>query len=106
MWKMPDGESVCSLVFNPSFSPNSKNDVAKKYGKTGEKATWSSSRFLKSINAEMIEGYQLKYIYILNDEVYNRLTVPILPFSEIDEMGAGMYKGEKVSLQDRQAREV
>lgn len=107
MWKMPDGESVCSLVFNPSFSPNSKNDVAKKYGKTGEKATWSSSRFLKSINAEMIEGYQLKYIYILENSVYDRLTVPILPFSKIDELGAGMYKGKKVSLQERkQAQEV
>ena len=28
-----------------------------------------------------------------------KITVPILPFSMIDEMGAGMYKGKKVSLQ-------
>jgi hypothetical protein len=34
--------------------------------------------------------------------------VPILPFSKIDEMGAGMYKGKKVSLQERKqnAQEV
>lgn len=102
MWRMPDGETVCSLVFNPSFSPNGKNDVAKRYNKIGEKATWSSTRFLKSINAEMIPGFQLKYIYILNKSVYKRLTVPILPFSKIDEMGAGMYKGEKISILERQ----
>ena len=88
-------------MFNPSFSPNSKNDVSKRYGKTGDKASWSSTRFLKSINAEMIEGFQLKYIYVLNKSVYKRLTVPILPFSKIDEMGAGMYKGKKISLQER-----
>lgn len=31
-----------------------------------------------------------------------KITVPILPFSKIDEMGAGMYKGEKVTLKERQ----
>ena len=29
------------------------------------------------------------------------LTVPIIPFSQIDEFGAGMYKGEKVTRQER-----
>ena len=107
MWMMPDGETVCSLVFNPSFSPNSKNGVARRYNKTGEKATWSSTRFLRSIGAEMILGFQLKYIYVLNKSVYKRITVPILPFSKIDEMGAGMYKGKKITLAERkQAREV
>jgi len=43
-----------------------------------------------------IEGYQLRYIYFLNPEARQRLTVPILPFSKIDEMGAGMYKGESI----------
>ena len=31
-----------------------------------------------------------------------RLTVPILPFSKIDEVGAGMYKGEKITVKERQ----
>ena len=42
---------------------------------------------------EKIKGFQLKYIYFLNPEARSRLTVPILPFSKIDEMGAGMYRG-------------
>jgi len=40
MWKMPNGDVVCSLVFEPGFAPNSKNDQSKKYGKIGEMATW------------------------------------------------------------------
>lgn len=43
---------------------------------------------------EKIKGYQLRYIYFLNKDARQRLTVPILPFSKIDEMGAGMYKGK------------
>ena len=43
--------------------------------------------------AERLQGYQLRYIYFLNPEAKKRLTVPILPFSKIDEIGARMYKG-------------
>jgi hypothetical protein len=44
-------------------------------------------------------GFQLRYIYLIDKTC--KLTVPILPFSKIDELGAGMYKGEKISLQER-----
>jgi hypothetical protein len=44
---------------------------------------------------EPTKGYQLRYIYFLNKEAKNRLTVPVIPFAKIDEMGAGMYKGQK-----------
>jgi len=39
-------------------------------------------------------GFQLRYIYFLDQTARDRLTVPILPFSKIEEMGAGMYKGK------------
>ena len=41
-----------------------------------------------------LPGFQLRYIYFLNPAARDRLTVPVLPFSRIDEMGAGMYKGK------------
>ena len=31
-----------------------------------------------------------------------KLNCEILPFSEIDNYGAGMYKGEKITLKERQ----
>lgn len=43
---------------------------------------------------EKLPGYQLRYIYFLNPEARKRLTVPVLPYSKIDDMGAGMYLGK------------
>jgi hypothetical protein len=48
------------------------------------------------------EGYQLKYIYFIDKKMESNLTKPIIPFSEIDKIGAGMYKGEKITLKERQ----
>lgn len=46
-----------------------------------------------------IEGNMLRYIYLIDKSC--KITVPILPFSKIDELNAGMYKGKKISLEDR-----
>ena len=42
-----------------------------------------------------IDGFQLRYIYFIDPTSRARLTVPELPYSAIDDMGARMYKGEK-----------
>ena len=44
---------------------------------------------------EKLPGFQLRYIYFLDPTARDRLTVPILPFSEIDKRGAGMYTGKQ-----------
>jgi hypothetical protein len=41
-----------------------------------------------------LPGFQLRYIYFVDPTAKERLTVPILPFSEIDRQGAGMYRGK------------
>lgn len=56
-------------------------------------------------NWEATKGYQFRYIYFLNPAAKQRLTCSIIPFSKIDEIGAGMYKGVKVSLHDRRVKE-
>ena len=53
--------------------------------------------------SEYLEGFQLRYIYLIEKSC--KIIVPILPFSEIDKQGAGMYKGEKITLQDRRAND-
>ncbi len=42
-----------------------------------------------------LPGFQLRYVYFLNPSARARLTVPVVPFSRIDEVGARMYKGER-----------
>jgi hypothetical protein len=46
--------------------------------------------------SKRLQGFQLRYIYFLNPKVKDRLTVPIIPFQKIYEIGAGMYKGLRV----------
>ena len=58
------------------------------------------SEFVKRSGAKKLEGFQLRYIYLIDKTC--KITVPILPFSKIDEMGAGMYKGEKITVKERQ----
>lgn len=55
----------------------------------------SSMKIYKEAGWKPKEGFQLRYIYFLDPAAKNRLTVPILPFSEIERRGAGMYKGIK-----------
>lgn len=41
-----------------------------------------------------LAGFQFRYIFFLNPDAKARLTVPVIPFSRIAEMGAGMYLGK------------
>ena len=54
----------------------------------------SSMKVYKDAGWKPKAGFQLRYIYFLDPTARDRLTVPILPFSEIDKRGAGMYKGK------------
>ena len=60
-----------------------------------------SRHLIETKQAFAISGHQLKYIYLIDKTC--EITVPILPFSEIDKKGAGMYKGKKITLQERRA---
>jgi hypothetical protein len=57
------------------------------------------SKFKNRVGARKVIGFQLRYIYLINKSC--KITVPILPFSKIDEMGAGMYRGQKITQAER-----
>lgn len=57
----------------------------------------SSMRGLKEQGARPLPGFQIRYVYFLNPAARQRLSVPELPFSALDEARARMYKGEKLS---------
>jgi len=83
-----------------------KNNTGQRIDlKTGEvfsQVTFSAHRpnqkdYWKTL--QKLDGFQLRYIYLIDKSC--KITVPILPFSKIDELGAGMYKGKKISLIER-----
>ena len=53
-------------------------------------------------DAEKLNGNMFRYIYLIDKTC--KITVPIIPFEKIDEMGAGMYKGEKITLKERKKK--
>jgi hypothetical protein len=54
----------------------------------------------RHVGGTPIDGYQLRYIYFLNPSARDRLTVPVIPFSEIARRGATMYRGKRAGSAD------
>lgn len=87
----PQGEVITKIVLT---RPGLKitRTLAKKYGINGYDASnkqWEEKGFRR------MPGYQLRYIKILDPAYRDKLTCPVLPYSAIEEAGAGMYKGER-----------
>ena len=89
LFLLPNGGKIHSMTIKSSKSLMNKYGNWKKYLDTEHKG-W-----------QKIIGFQLRYIYLIDKTC--KITVPILPFSKIDEMGAGMYNGKKISLAERKA---
>lgn len=64
------------------------------------------TKYVEAVGGEIEVGYQLRYIYFIDKSCKEKLTVPILPFSEIDKIGAGMYKGEKITQKERHEKGI
>jgi hypothetical protein len=92
---LPDGRVVNNLNMTGKYM---LKDLSKR---TDISSAWSYNKNAKIIGAKPVEGFQLRYIYLIDKSC--KITVPIIPFSEIDKAGAGMYKGEKISLAERKA---
>ena len=97
IYEFPDGKRIALLTLTNGGDLQSRRRVAKKYG-----AKFTSKASMKpfiEIGAKKADGFMLGYIYLIDKSC--KITVPILPFSKIDEMGAGMYKGKKVTFAER-----
>lgn len=99
---MPNGETIAAMTLEANFTLPQIKAISEHLGVEHKYRT--RNEWIK-LGAKKLEGYQLRYIKFLDESYKERLIVPILPFSKIDEVGAGMYKGEKVSLQDRRVKE-
>ena len=83
------GFKLTQINKNGTIYKLSNGDIVAKRGDS--KYNFEGSKKLK--------GFQNRYILIIDKKA--QLTVPIIPFSKIDEMNAGMYKGEKITIAER-----
>ncbi len=99
--KRADGVVIhkMTLESNPT-APRDELGGRSYYALTGGK--YNLAAYAKATGGITLPGFQLRYIYFLNQAARERLTVPILPFAKIDEIGAAMYRGEKITRVKKQ----
>jgi hypothetical protein len=92
-FRLPSGDVVhlVTLESNPTV-PRPELNGRTYFDVTGGR--FNPRDYLVAAKAVRASGFQLRYLYFIDQEARKRLTVPVLPFSEIDRLGAGMYKGK------------
>ena len=81
LWRAPDGAVVSDVGVRTGAQ------LRARYRTSGTTAS------MLAAGLRRIPGFQLRYIYFLDPTARARLTVPILPFSAIDDAGARMVRG-------------
>lgn len=103
LWELPTGEVIHQLTIQSQpLQPRKELGGRTLFDLTGGK--YSLKKWVEITGAKAKAGYQLRYIYFIDKSYRERLTVPEIPFSKIDEIGAGMYKGEKISRAERNSK--
>lgn len=92
---MPNGERIAKNIITSSIS------TRKKWADELGIKMWGGASITPLINAgaKVAEGFQLRYIKLLTPDC--KLLCPNIPFMAIDEAGAGMWKGERITRAER-----
>ena len=98
--ELPSGEKIHILTLKTGRTLPRKELKGKSFLEVGNGKP-DFNKYLEASGGKVLKGYQLRYIYFIDKSKEKDLTVPIIPFSKIDELNAGMYKGERISLKDR-----
>ena len=83
--QLPDGKIVSQITYSKG------KHILERQGRAGPPR-----------GTKVLDGFQFRYIYFLDPTARDRLTVPIIPFSKIAEVGASMYLGKRI-LREKQA---
>lgn len=102
LYEFPDGTRIADITLTSCWNTRLVKNLCRNLGVP--QIARGMKRW-RELGGAPLDGFQLRYIYFLNPQARERLTVPILPFSKIDEAGARMYKGEKITRTKEQALE-
>jgi len=100
--KLPNGEVIHKMTLESNPTSKRKELNGKSYyDLTGGK--YNFKKYVEFTDAEILIGYQLRYIYVIDKKA--KLNCEDIPFNMIDKVGAGMYKGEKITIDERRKKE-
>lgn len=96
--EFPNGARVAAMTLEANFDIPQVVQLCKDLNVPHKYRT--RNEWIK-LGARFIPGFQLRYVYFLDKSYRKRLTVEEIPFSKIDEVGAGMYKGVQITRAER-----
>lgn len=96
--EFPTGDRFAAMTLEANFNIPKVRELCVKMGVAHKYRT--RNEWL-ALGARYVDGYMLRYMYFIDKSYRQRLTVPEIPFSRIDEVGAGMYKSEKITQAER-----
>lgn len=93
--RLPNGEEISNMT----ITAHPDTPRPELGGKTAREACGGGSvtleAYCRASGARMADGFMLRYVYFIDKRWRRLLTVPEIPYSRIQEVGAGMYKGVK-----------
>lgn len=90
--RLPDGTTIHKMTLESSPArPRPELGGRTYYEVTGGK--YDFKRYVREVGGVVVPGFQLRYVRVLDPKA--ELAVPVISFDKIDELGAGMYRGEK-----------
>ena len=97
LWKFNGGSHYAHRMTLQAKSNVMYKVIQKELGLHGENKSmeWCAEK----LGTKVVEGFQLRYIYIIDPNFH--LAMPEIPFTKIDELGAGMYKGNRITREER-----
>ena len=98
--ELPSGQTIADMTLT-AHSDTPRPELGGKTFYEVTDGTGSMKKFMEKTGAEKLQGYQLRYMYFIDKDYRDKLTVPEIPYERIDELNAGMYKGERVSVAER-----
>ena len=100
VWQAPTGDKfsrkTLTDVRGKRERKRAQSIVASLNNRFEENGSASMKQFIDA-GFKPLDGYQLRYIYFVDPTWRNRLAVPEIPYSQISEIGARMYKGVKLA---------
>ena len=108
-WRLPNGESYTAITMGLHGWGGQLAKCCSKelYDEIIGSSPNNDARIrelMERIGATQMEGFSLRYVYFIDRSCREKLSVPVIPFSRIDEIGAGMYKGECITRAERHAK--
>lgn len=100
--EFPDGSTYTGLSLEVDWAGPQVGEICRKMGVPHIYRT--RNEWVK-LGAKFKEGCMLRYIYFIDKNCEKLLTVPIIPYSKIDELGIRMYKGQMVKYRATESEE-